>query len=84
MAAVWLDGGTLYEDVIDTNPPFIVFLTAVPVCLARISGVPAPVVFKMFVLAAEGFEAPESMRADQLVIRDARLPYLKFPRNPTE
>ena len=35
-------------------------------------------------LAAEGFEAPESMRADQLVIRDARLPYLKFPRNPTE
>jgi hypothetical protein len=24
------------------------------------------------------------MRADQLVIRDARLPYLKFPRNPTE
>jgi uncharacterized protein GlcG (DUF336 family) len=35
-------------------------------------------------LAAEGFEAPADMRADQIVIRDARLPYLKFPRNPTE
>ena len=34
--------------------------------------------------AAEGLEAPADMRADQLVIRDARLPYLKFPRNPTE
>jgi uncharacterized protein GlcG (DUF336 family) len=35
-------------------------------------------------LAALGFEAPEAMRADQIVIRDSRLPYLKFPRNPTD
>lgn len=31
-----------------------------------------------------GFEPPESMRADQIVIRGVRLPYQKFPRNPTQ
>lgn len=30
-----------------------------------------------------GFEPPASMRADQIVINGVRLPYLKFPRNPT-
>jgi len=29
------------------------------------------------------FQAPPNTRADQVVIRDVRLPYLKFPRNPT-
>jgi len=33
---------------------------------------------------AVGFEAPVGIRADQLIVRGARLPYLKFPRNPTE
>jgi uncharacterized protein GlcG (DUF336 family) len=32
---------------------------------------------------AAGFQAPASMRADRLVVRGARLPYFKFPRNPT-
>jgi hypothetical protein len=27
--------------------------------------------------------APANMRADQIVIRNVRLPYLKFPANPT-
>jgi uncharacterized protein GlcG (DUF336 family) len=31
---------------------------------------------------AQGFEAPPEIRADQVVIRGVRLPYLKFPRNP--
>ena len=31
-----------------------------------------------------GFEAPPSIRADQMMVRNVRLPYLKFPRNPTE
>jgi len=31
---------------------------------------------------ATGFAPPEQIRADQIVIRDARLPFLKFPRNP--
>ena len=31
-----------------------------------------------------GFEAPVAMRADQISISGVRLPYFKFPRNPTE
>ena len=31
---------------------------------------------------ATGFAPPESSRADQITIRDARLPFFKFPRNP--
>ena len=33
---------------------------------------------------AEGFEAPEAIRAGRILIRNVRLPYLKFPRNPEE
>jgi uncharacterized protein GlcG (DUF336 family) len=33
---------------------------------------------------AAGFQAPASIRADQIVIRDVRLPYQKFPRNPED
>jgi len=32
---------------------------------------------------AAGFEAPTQIRADQIVIESVRLPYLKFPENPT-
>ncbi len=30
-----------------------------------------------------GFEAPADIRADQIIIDNIRLPYFKFPRNPT-
>jgi uncharacterized protein GlcG (DUF336 family) len=30
------------------------------------------------------FQAPSNIRADQVVIENVRLPYLKFPRNPTQ
>jgi uncharacterized protein GlcG (DUF336 family) len=33
---------------------------------------------------AVGWEPPESVRADQIVINNVRLPYQKFPRNPTQ
>jgi uncharacterized protein GlcG (DUF336 family) len=33
---------------------------------------------------AKGFEAPDNVRADQVLIDGVRLPYLKFPRNPTQ
>lgn len=33
--------------------------------------------------AAQNFPAPDAIRADQIIIRSVRLPYLKFPRNPT-
>ena len=32
----------------------------------------------------KGFEAPTSIRADQISINEVRLPYFKFPRNPTD
>jgi hypothetical protein len=31
----------------------------------------------------KGFEAPDTIRADQILIEGVRLPYFKFPRNPT-
>ncbi len=31
---------------------------------------------------AAGFQAPDAIRADQVIINGVRLPYLKFPRNP--
>ncbi|MGC1418083.1 MAG: heme-binding protein [Candidatus Acidiferrum sp.] len=33
---------------------------------------------------AAGFEAPANIRADQILIDGVRLPYFKFPRNPTD
>jgi uncharacterized protein GlcG (DUF336 family) len=33
---------------------------------------------------AVGFEAPAAIRADQIIIDGVRLPYLHFPRNPTQ
>jgi uncharacterized protein GlcG (DUF336 family) len=33
--------------------------------------------------ASAGFEAPAAIRADQIVLQGVRLPYLKFPSNPT-
>lgn len=33
---------------------------------------------------AAGFEADPSIRADQIIIEGVRLPFLKFPRNPTQ
>jgi hypothetical protein len=33
---------------------------------------------------AAGWEPPASVRADQILIRGVRLPYQKFPRNPTQ
>jgi uncharacterized protein GlcG (DUF336 family) len=33
---------------------------------------------------AAGFEAPANIRADQVSINGVRLPYFKFPRNPTD
>jgi len=33
---------------------------------------------------AAGFEAPANIRADQVIIDGVRLPFLSFPRNPTD
>src|SRR5206468_5446290 len=46
-----LDGGRLYHDVVDMNPPLIHYATTLPVALARSMGWPEVLVFKVFVLA---------------------------------
>jgi hypothetical protein len=33
---------------------------------------------------AQGFEAPDNIRADQIVLLGVRLPYQSFPANPTQ
>ena len=33
---------------------------------------------------ATGFAAPTNIQADQIIDQGVRLPYLKFPRNPTD
>jgi len=49
MSGRWLDGATLYRDVVDTNPPLIVWLSTPPVAVARALGTPAPALFKVWV-----------------------------------
>lgn len=50
----WLHGATLYRDVIDTNPPLIIWLTAIPATAAAAARAGAPAVFKLFVFLAAG------------------------------
>ena len=33
-------------------------------------------------MGSAGFEAPDNVRSDQVMVRGTRLPYVKFPRNP--
>jgi len=54
VAKRWFDGATLYRSVIDTNPPLIIWLTAIPVWWSNLIGAAAPAVFKVFVFAAAG------------------------------
>lgn len=61
MAGAWLDGATLYRDIVDTNPPLIVFFTAIPVGIARALGLPEPAVFKGFVFVAGSISAAASL-----------------------
>ena len=53
MAQVLLHGGTIYRDVVDTNPPLIVFLSLPPVWLAERLGIGATGTFKACVFCAE-------------------------------
>lgn len=42
MARRWLDGARLYHDVVDTNPPLIVWLSVPPTWIAGVAGLPLP------------------------------------------
>ena len=52
VAAAWLNGAELYRDVIDTNPPLIIVLSAIPVLVAQVSHAPVTAVFKAILVAA--------------------------------
>jgi hypothetical protein len=58
-------GATLYRDIIDTNPPLIVWLSSVPVALARWTGLSATAMFKTYVFVVAAF----SVVAARAVVR---------------
>lgn len=51
VVAVWLDGGTVYRDAVDTNPPLIILLSVPPVWLARQLGLSAITLFQLYLFA---------------------------------
>ena len=59
----WFDGAVLYRDVIDTNPPLIVWLSTVPVAIARWFGGTATALFKayVFIVAVSSVPPPSTM-----------------------
>ena len=70
MASVILHGGKIYRDVIDTNPPLIVFLTVPPVWIAERVGVNAVPVFKAYVFLAALFSLVVCARLVKYVFPD--------------
>lgn len=50
MAEEALSGRRLYVDVVDPNPPPVVFLMMLPALLARVTGIPGPAAARGFVL----------------------------------
>jgi hypothetical protein len=50
MSRVMLDGGRLYRDVVDTNPPLIVWLTTPAMLVSRLVNAPESPVFVLYVL----------------------------------
>ena len=64
VAERWLGGATLYRDLVDTNPPLIIWLTAIPALVARITGVSGTLLLKAAVCAA----AIASVLAARLII----------------
>jgi hypothetical protein len=52
MAEKWLDGGRLYVDIIEVNPPATLFLYVLPVVLERLTGLHAEIFVDVLVLLA--------------------------------
>jgi len=62
MARRWLDGASLYGPyAFDSNPPLIVWISAVPVRLGDLLHLPAPALGKLLVLLAEAASATLSL-----------------------
>ena len=67
MAKRWLAGAHLYgEEVFDSNPPMVVWLSAVPVWLGEHGGVTAPLVSKWLVVLLDAVVAVFALKALEL------------------
>ncbi len=62
MASQFLEGRRLYVDLVDINPPLIVWLSTIPVGIAGMTGLSGPVSFLLFVLALFGLSFWLSVR----------------------
>jgi hypothetical protein len=51
MAEKWFDGGRLYVDIIEVNPPATLYLYIVPVVLERLTGLSAEIFVNILVLS---------------------------------
>ena len=74
VAREWMEGATLYRDVVDTNPPLIIWLSAPPAALAEIARWGAPALFKGYVVII----AALALAAVRGIVRRA-WPDLEFP-----
>lgn len=79
----WLAGAALYRDLIDVNPPLIFLLSAVPVALARASGLPVVVAFDLALLLFTGLVGAmlwrrAGMFADRPVVHRVLLAVVPF------
>ncbi|MGH7526003.1 MAG: hypothetical protein ACREMX_04805, partial [Gemmatimonadales bacterium] len=47
----WLDGARLYVDLVEVNPPLIIWLNAIPVLVARALAISPLLVYRLLVVA---------------------------------
>ena len=75
VAEKWLGGATLYRDLIDTNPPLIIWLTAIPAAIARLTGAAGTLLLKaaVFALAMGSIGAARQIIARQWPSREFAL-----------
>jgi hypothetical protein len=77
LAEQWLDGRRLYVDLIEINPPLVIWISALPVALARALGLPAlrvaPPFFAALVLGCAWWAAAILRRRG--VCRDRLAPF---------
>jgi len=50
-AELWWDGGSLYRDFVDTNPPFVIFFSLPPVLLSRLTCLATYTAFWIYTLS---------------------------------
>jgi len=66
----WLDGVQIYSDILELNPPLAFYLTAIPVWVARITGLDPMTAFKGFVFV---LVAGSLIMSQRLLIRETQL-----------